>query len=249
MRVGLQKTTLVNFPRRVAAAVFLPGCNMRCPYCYNAELACASVTTGPETNEKYSYVPLEEAVRHLEKRAGVLTGVVFSGGEALLSPALPDLIQKARSVGLAIKLDTNGLVPEKLAELLQSKTLCPDMVAIDIKTSPKRYGILMPVDSPQTAAFAEKALLKSLSLLVQPEKAARPLTVEYRTVLVPKLITETEIKTIAALLPKTADWKLAPFLPGECLDPLWNAALPYSRSELEALVRLAQSLIPSAELR
>ena len=35
---GLQKTTLLDFPDKLACIVFTRGCNFRCPYCYNTEL-------------------------------------------------------------------------------------------------------------------------------------------------------------------------------------------------------------------
>ena len=35
---GLQKTTLLDFPGKVACTVFLRGCNFRCPFCQNSEL-------------------------------------------------------------------------------------------------------------------------------------------------------------------------------------------------------------------
>ena len=96
MHVGLQKTTLVNYPHRVAAAVFLPGCNLRCPYCYNGELVCASISDGPVIQSSQgsanAYVPIEAVYEHIEKRQSVLRGFVISGGEALLSPVLPELI-------------------------------------------------------------------------------------------------------------------------------------------------------------
>ena len=40
MRIhGLQKMTLLDFPGRVACTVFLGGCDFRCPFCHNFELA------------------------------------------------------------------------------------------------------------------------------------------------------------------------------------------------------------------
>lgn len=35
---GLNKTTLLDYPGHVAAAVFLGGCNCRCPFCQNGDL-------------------------------------------------------------------------------------------------------------------------------------------------------------------------------------------------------------------
>ena len=80
MLAGLQKTTLVNFPRRVAAAVFLPGCNMRCSYCHNAELALASPSSFTANQESSNdYYELSEIYTFLERRKKLISGLVISG--------------------------------------------------------------------------------------------------------------------------------------------------------------------------
>lgn len=256
MNVGLQKTTLVNYPRRVAAAVFLPGCNLRCPYCYNGELVYASVSDGPVGKSLPSgandYVPIETVYEHIEKRKSVLRGLVISGGEALLSPVLPELIIRARKAGLAVKLDTNGLLPEALSRLLYDEVLCPDMIAVDIKTDPARYNELKfcyPAGTASAVQQLESALKQTLLILRRKEMFCRPVEIEYRTVLVPSLITAEDIRAISELLPSDAAWFFAPFLPGNCLNPAWNAIRPYSQAETEALIRLAQAKIPSSRLR
>lgn len=256
MNVGLQKTSLVNYPHRLAAAVFLPGCNLRCPYCYNAELACASVLNGPLDKPHGSgtntYVSIEKVYEHIEKRKAVLQGLVISGGESLLSPALPELILRARHAGLAVKLDTNGLLPDTLSALLQDTELCPDMIALDIKTSPARYhelGIYRIGNVPQTEWTAETALKKTISLLQQPKNFCHPVETEYRTVLVPPLIQADDIRAIAALLTPDSQWFFAPFLPGNCLNPAWNTIRPYTPEETAQLITLAQSIIPNSRLR
>ena len=126
----LVKTTLVDFPGRVAGSFFLKGCNLRCPYCYNTELITGNA--GDDT--------INELFAHLEKRQGILTGIVISGGEPLLNPYTKEIILKAKELEYKVKLDTNGTLPEKLAELLEDEKLRPDFVAMDIKTSPERYA-------------------------------------------------------------------------------------------------------------
>ncbi len=257
MKVGLLKTTLVNFPGRVAAAVFLPGCNLRCPFCHNAALATASVVSGPHAseNDDNEYVALEEVYAHLEKRSGVLGAVAISGGEPLLSPALPSLITKARSLSLAVKIDTNGTLADRLQTILDDPTLRPDMIAIDVKTSPSRYGELETEQSANNVAGA--ALLRSLDILAHERELSenefpahrKKLRIEYRTVLVPGLVGETELREIATLLPRDADWQLAPFMSGVCLDPAWNKLSPYGPEETKRLVAIAQSLVPGTRFR
>jgi pyruvate formate lyase activating enzyme len=244
MNVGLVKTSLVNFPGRVAAAAFLPGCNLRCPFCHNGALAQASVTAGPASDPDAGYVTIEDIYAHLEKRASVLGGIAISGGEPLLSPALVGLVAKARSLGLAVKIDTNGTLPDRLKAILDSPETRPDMVAIDVKTSPARYGELTIEE--KTGASAGDALLRSLELLSRERGSLR---VEYRTVLVPGLVREAEISEIAEIIPRDADWQLAPFVPGNCLSQSLNAVEPYGPAETERLLAVAKALVPGATLR
>jgi pyruvate formate lyase activating enzyme len=54
---------------------------------------------------------------------------------------------------------------------------------------------------------------------------------------------------MAALLPKDASWRFAPFRPGTCVDPEMNEQAPYTDEEMRKLVAFAQTFIPGAELR
>ena len=256
MHVGLQKTTLVNYPHRVAAAVFLPGCNLRCPYCYNGELVCASISDGPVIQSSQgnanAYVPIEAVYEHIEKRKSVLRGLVISGGEALLSPVLPELILRARRAGLAVKIDTNGLLPDKVYALLHNDALCPDMLAVDIKTAPARYHELhfcCPAGTESAAQQPEAALKRTLRILQAKETFCRLVEIEYRTVLVPPLVAAEDICAISELLPSDAAWRFAPFLPGNCLNPAWNTIRTYTQAETYDLIRIAAKKIPNSRLR
>lgn len=246
MQVGLVKTSLVNYPGRVCAAVFLPGCNLRCPFCHNAALATASLVSGPRSDDDGDgYVTLEEALSHLDRRAKVLGAVAISGGEPLLSPALPAVIAKARSLGLAVKIDTNGTLPDRLRSILNDPDLCPDMIACDFKTVPERY----PELCIGGAEFATSAIRESLQILGSlPAGSVKP-RIEYRTVLVPGLVGADEIRAMSALLPRDADWQLASFVPGCCLDPQWDSLAPYGPAETQNLVHVARERVPAAQLR
>ncbi len=236
----LIKTSLVDFPGHVSCTVFLHGCNLRCPYCYNTEL----VTKKIESIEGISTV--KDIIDHLEKRKNVLTGFVLSGGEALISPFLEILIKEGRCRGYSIKLDTNGTNPEKLETLLSDPELKPDFIAMDIKTSPKKTGLLLPqlAGSPVIQTLSER-IKKTSSILASLPPEMR----EFRTVLVPPLVSEDDITEMAKLLPKDASWQFAQFRNEDCIDPLYTTISPYTQSEAEALVKKAASLIPGAVLR
>ncbi|MDD5077645.1 MAG: anaerobic ribonucleoside-triphosphate reductase activating protein [Candidatus Omnitrophica bacterium] len=118
---GFVKSSLIDYPGKVAAVIFTQGCNFRCPYCHNSHLVY------PERFEEG--ISFEEILSFLEKRRGLIEGVVFCGGEPTLQEDLAEKILEVRSLGYAVKLDTNGSRPEILAEVLPFL----DYLAMDIK--------------------------------------------------------------------------------------------------------------------
>ena len=107
---GLQKMTLLDFPGRVACTVFLGGCDLRCPFCHNAELIDGTAQAVMDDAELLAF---------LKKRQGLLEGVAITGGEPLLrGEELVTLAGKIRELGYPLKLDTNGTHPERLRMLI-----------------------------------------------------------------------------------------------------------------------------------
>lgn len=128
MRIcGLQKTTLLDYPGKVACTLFLEGCNFRCPFCQNAELLDGK--GGEDISE-------EELFSFLSRRQGILDGVCVTGGEPLLSDVRP-LLSRIKELGFSVKLDTNGSFPARLKALVADGLV--DCVAMDIKTAFPRY--------------------------------------------------------------------------------------------------------------
>ena len=239
----LVKTTCVDFPGRVAGSFFLKGCNIRCPYCYNIGLVHEDTTS-----ESEPLSTVGELFAHLEKRQGILSGLVISGGEPLLNPYTPLIIKKARELGYKIKIDTNGTLPEKLRELIESTQLRPDFIAMDIKTTPARYATLICGEGSPffgKADFFEKVLHESAELVAAYPAECR----EWRTVLVPGLVTKDDIKAMAELLPQDASWQFAQFMNKNCLDPAYNEIYPYTDAEAAELIEYAKSLITGSNLR
>ncbi len=244
MLVGLQKTTLVNFPGRVAAAVFLPGCNLSCPYCHNTELVKASVKGSELKSSGNNYYTIDEVYSFLGKRKNILSGLVISGGEPFISPVIFDLIRKAKELNLAVKIDTNGTQPDKLLKVLNSTELRPSMIALDIKTSLKRYEEVLPKSAKDNFSGIVQRILKTIEILVKDG-----IETEYRTVLIPGFVDKSEIEEIASVLPKNAVWKLANFVPGNCLNPDWNNIKPYTEKEIKDITNLALTFIKNTEFR
>ena len=120
---GLNKTTLLDYPGRIAATIFLGHCNFRCPFCQNSALVL-NPAAEPE-------IPEEQVLSFLKRRQGILEGVCISGGEPTLSPDLEDFIQKIHDLGYSVKLDTNGTHPEILKNLADKGLI--QKAAVDIK--------------------------------------------------------------------------------------------------------------------
>lgn len=125
---GYQKMTLLDYPTKTACTVFAGGCNLRCPFCHNADLVRRPMAVESMEGEVLAY---------LEKRRGLLDGVCVTGGEPLLQPDLIVFLEKLKAMGYLVKLDTNGRLPERLRTAL--KTGLVDYVAMDLKHTPEGY--------------------------------------------------------------------------------------------------------------
>jgi len=132
---GFNKTTLLDYPGRVACTIFLGGCNFRCPFCQ-----IGALVVEPDTQPEYSR---EEILSFLKKRKGILDGVCVSGGEPTLSAELPDFLHEIKNLGYDVKLDTNGSRPSVVKNLAADGLI--DKVAMDIKACPSNYHVLTGV--------------------------------------------------------------------------------------------------------
>ncbi|MCK4781599.1 anaerobic ribonucleoside-triphosphate reductase activating protein [Candidatus Parcubacteria bacterium] len=122
---GFQKTTLIDYPGKIACTVFLTGCNFRCPFCYSIELVL------PEKIKDQPKIAEDIFFDFLKQRKELLDGVVLCGGEPTIHKDLPQFCKKIKKLGYLIKLDTNGSNPEMLSELIDKKLI--NYVAMDIK--------------------------------------------------------------------------------------------------------------------
>jgi pyruvate formate lyase activating enzyme len=132
---GLQRCSMVDYPGKVAAVVFTPGCNMDCHYCHNRALL------GRQAVEQHD---LEAVLGFLTRRRRMLDGVVVTGGEPTLQPGLARFLRQVRDLGLAVKLDTNGTRPKVVQRLLESGLI--DFLAMDLKAPFSRYGEICGVE-------------------------------------------------------------------------------------------------------
>ena len=126
---GINKLSLLDYPGKVAAILYIDKCNFRCEYCHNWNTLIAA-----EDNEDLIF---NDILSFLKKRVGILDGVVISGGEPTLMPNLEDKIRAIKELGYSIKLDTNGTHPEVIKDLVAKRLI--DYIAMDIKSSLDDY--------------------------------------------------------------------------------------------------------------
>ena len=161
---GLVPLSTCDWPDRLVATVFLQGCPWRCTYCHNASILDCT-TPG--------IVGWDDVTDLLDRRVGLLDGVVFSGGEPTRQPGLGDAARQVRERGFAVGLHTAGAYPTALAQLLP----VVDWVGLDIKAPARLYHAVTGVGGPSTcadAAFASLGLVLDAGIAVQVRTTVDP---------------------------------------------------------------------------
>ena len=181
-------------------------------------------------------MPIDELLADLEKRKRFIDGVVISGGEPTLDTGLPAFLRQLKQLGLQIKLDSNGLLPEILEALIEERLI--DYLAIDIKTVPQRYAEL------HSHPVAIAGLLRTVELA----KVA-PIEVEFRTTCVPQLIGAAEIDALGGILQGAPLWVLQQFVPGNSLAADWQATDAYPAIRLEEFAGQAEAYVERVLVR
>jgi pyruvate formate lyase activating enzyme len=200
---GFIETSFVDWPGKVCAVIFLPSCNLRCPFCHNADLVLKA--------DQFFSIPWEEIEKRLKAMRGWLDGVCVTGGEPTLQPDLADLLQRIRLLGLLVKLDTNGTRPEVLRNLVRENLI--DYLALDIKG---------PLDEEMYERCAGahvplRAIEESMAFIISGQVAG-----ELRTTVVPQLHTSAVLARMAHELRQAPAWRQQEYNPAQTLDPSFH---------------------------
>jgi len=195
---GYQKVSLIDFPGVVSAIVFLRGCNFMCSYCHNPELIFADGETVSE----------EDFFSMLAENRHMLDGVCVSGGEPCLQSELPEFLSKLKKLGLKVKLDTNGSVPEMLSRVLREELV--DYVAMDIKSSWENYSRVARLTS------AADKVKNSLSIIYE-----EGVDCEFRTTIFPGVHTIQDFISIAGYLEPKSKYFIQNIKRDKTLEPIF----------------------------
>jgi len=176
---GFQKNSLIDFPGTISCVVFTNGCNFHCPYCHNPNLVKGIDNT--------SSMNQDEILDFIDRRKGMLSGVVITGGEPTLQHDLIDFIKIVKQMGYKVKLDTNGTSPKVLVDLFDQDLV--DYVAMDIKTDIINYHTVM--NNPEQLG----GVIRSTELIM-----TRAPKYEFRTTCVKPFTTTDRIRDIGRLI-------------------------------------------------
>lgn len=226
---GLIEASLIEWPGRIAAVVFLPGCNLRCRYCHARDIVAG--------RQSLEAIPLEKALEFIGGKKGWIDGVVISGGEPTLDAGLPALAGRLKAMGLAVKLDTNGTRPMVLQRLISGGLV--DAVSMDVK-APLDYRYFQIT----RAVVNLDDIRRSIGVIMRSG-----IEYEFRTTVSPFLMSPLDVAEIAQSIEGARRYTLQPFNPHVCLDRSLEEHPPCPMSFMEDAARLAKGFVGEVSIR
>ncbi len=209
---GFQKLSLIDYPDKLCATIFLGNCNFRCSYCYNTDLVLHA--------NQLTTIAEKRVLHFLEIRKPFLDGLCIGGGEPTLHNDLCNFLNRVKTLGYAIKIDTNGSNPTMLQHLINHNLI--DYCAMDIKAPLQKYVEVtkVPVDS--------RLIHQSITIL---KKGA--IDYEFRTTVTPDILTLEDIAELVSEIQPAKRYVIQQFVPGHTLDSTLQRQ--YSTETLTAL--------------
>ncbi len=220
---GIQKTSLADFPNRMASVLFTPGCNLRCPFCHNWRIVI---------DPKPPFLNDETALKILENRKKYVDAVVVTGGEPAMHKELPKFLKKLKERGFTVKLDTNGFYPQILEECLTYV----DYVALDVKTSLEKYSRLGAKETTELVHTIEMLKMGKVEY-------------EFRATVVPSFVDAEDISLICELARGAKTFAFQQFIPEDTLDKSMRTIKPYSPETVTGYADIMKKYVDETILR
>ncbi len=227
---GFIENTLLDYPGKIAAVVFLGGCNFRCPFCQNPALVLH-----PELEPSIPEEGVLERLAQPQMKKWV-DGVCVSGGEPCVQKGLPEFLRKLKALGYLVKLDTNGSNPEMLSALFKEKLV--DYVAMDVKAPLEKY------DAACGVKVDGKAVAKSVGLI---RKSG--VDYEFRATVVPGLFSREDAIGIGKWLEGSKKFFLQQFRSAVTLDPSFEGREHFHAKELKELAEAMKPFFQEVGIR
>lgn len=225
---GFEKFTLIDFPGKVACMVYTIGCPFRCPYCHNPELVDETGTTRIDENLILEF---------LDERKGMLDGVVITGGEPTMhGEKLISFMRQVKRRGFLIKLDSNGVDPEFLQDVLDEHLV--DYIAMDIKSPLRKYSqtVARPVDTD--------AIKRSIAIILE-----NTVPYEFRTTVVRSMLSVEDIEEIGKEISGATTYYLQKFVPTKILNHQFLRKVTYSNEEFVSIQTMMRQYVSFCGVR
>lgn len=226
---GFQKSTLLDYPGKVASLIFTYGCNLRCGYCHNPELVTLPCNTSNIVKE-------DEILSFLKSRKGFIDALVITGGEPTLQKDLIPFIKKVKKLGFLVKLDTNGTNSKTVKKILDFGIV--DYWAMDVKYEDEIYE----QNLEENVDYQE--IKKSIKLLMDYAK-----DYEFRTTYVKGIHTVESAEGIGKLIQGSKRYYIQNFRPGKTINPSLNRSNSFTSAELRKMKRLVKKYVDDVEIR
>ena len=227
--VGFTETSLLDWHGRIAAVLWIGGCDFSCPFCHNHRVA----DDDPELHE----VPWDDVARTLQRKRDWYDGVVLTGGEPLMHPEVFELCERLKATGQPVKIDTNGSFPYALKSLVERQLV--QAVAMDVKA---------PLDSRYARAAGRPVdiapLRRTIRLLLETG-----IEHEFRCTLVPGLIDPGDIAAIAEAVSGAQAVALQEYVPKRARIKGFGGGRFYTRSEVDAMAEVLRPSVREVRIR
>ncbi|NLC66282.1 MAG: anaerobic ribonucleoside-triphosphate reductase activating protein [Clostridium sp.] len=240
---SFQKVSLQDYPGLISAICFTRGCNLRCPYCHNPDLVLFDIDRDESQNKH------KEFIEYITLRKNMLEGVTVSGGEPLIHKDLVDLIYQIKNLNLKVKLDTNGMFPNRLKFLLDKNLI--DYIALDYKGSSQSLNKAVGLN--ENINLLSKPWLKSFEIIIKSG-----VDYELRTTVVKGIHSNEDLILMArelknSLTKPVSKWFLQSFEEQtDVLGKFTRNLIPlssYSKAELTKIKEKTKEIVPEVNLR
>ena len=206
------ETSLLDWDGKISCVLFSSGCNFRCPWCQNKDLALCEIK-----NE----IPIEDILQKCRSKKNWIDGFVISGGEPTINKDLKKIISEIKKNGFLVKIDTNGSNPGIIKELISSNII--DAVSMDIKTALKKDKY----DKASGINADLKAVNETIDILLNSD-----IECYFRTTAVPGIADINDIKEIAGRI-KGRKYIVQKFIPHNTINSEYRKIVPYTEQEMK----------------
>lgn len=226
----IKKTTLLDYPEKVACIIFTAWCNLRCLYCHNSDFVI------PEKIAQIKdFIPENIFFNFLKTKVWILDWVVICWWEPTIQKDLLEFCKKIKELWFLVKLDTNWLNPLVLEKLINANLV--DYIAMDIKWDFDNLEDLLWVK------FEKNNFIKSIEIIKNSW-----IDYEFRSTLIKNYHDLSNFEKITKYISWAKKYVLQNYKWWNTLDKnfIWES---FSEAEIKKFQNIAKKYIENSQIR